>query len=975
MYHEEKGVNRWRVSKAVNSQIPTEKHSQSSPGTIPLLQRVTPKNREIAPESSDPHKMSSAGTSPRVGYQSTRRGSNSAPLGNNNGGLPEKPDQDENHAGSSGTERTEKRRSVPGWPDRGRSPLLFPPPTVDGQPPRVTPRNGNRPNNPPANATHSSASSTNPSRNPSASSTSDGAMPPVSRGRWSSANDLNGTPSNNAPSSKTNTGLVAMSNETHTGSGGGNNRLRDLVGRHGNSANPPDGVYMAHKKGRGESPLVVYRSPSERNANPERLNLDKRHLMNCPVLRHEERVRLLNYQNNYIVNITNLEGLPNLIFLDLYNNSIEVMDDALGCVPTLRVLMLGKNRITQIGNLELLTKLDVLDLHSNGIVAIEGLSTLTELRVLNLAGNKIEVVTGVGNLSSLTELNVRRNKITSILPGSIDKLFNLQRIFMSNNQISLFSSVGPLLSMKHLLELTLDGNPIALGDPDLYRRTLLTSMTGLKDLDLKRISDADRKTASAEVRRIDEKRRQEEQQEAEELLRRRQNELRQEAILAAAGAWVNGATASNNTRDPALNNIRQPTQGTGLMDDTPSLAAAAAAAAAAAQEQKRPIHGVSKSPRSSGRLSPNHLQESTSDPSVLLIGLAPLDESIRASAPSPVPRTQEEPTPAQATSQPEPIIPQRPLLFPGDRRRPVVVPTVPVIQPSAAPSSNTVTSEKPVIGSQPNSGAQLPPDDQSSDRREQSREPSPVLDEKRVGFFEFEPALDQSSDKGSRTLLIYGEAWECFELGRSLNSVNRLLIKYVGAAALLENLIPKLDLFPRLFSLEFSENAIVNFTDLLAILAVRQFRNHPTLSELVIKDNPICNLSLLRSFVVFNLSTLRKFNGVAITDEDQSIASLRFAPVLKEVLKLSGDLTLSPHGSAQNLRPPKGLESASQPSSSTPSPRLAARNRRNIESTGEEDDREGTKANAAPVWKPPKQPLAKHLSFETVAFSLSQKLP
>jgi leucine-rich repeat-containing protein 49 len=69
---------------------------------------------------------------------------------------------------------------------------------------------------------------------------------------------------------------------------------------------------------------VVYRSPSERASNPERLNLDRRHLTACPLLRHEEAVRLLNYQNNYITAISNLRQLPNLIFLDLYNNSIEV---------------------------------------------------------------------------------------------------------------------------------------------------------------------------------------------------------------------------------------------------------------------------------------------------------------------------------------------------------------------------------------------------------------------------------------------------------------------------------------------------------------------------------------------------------------------------------------------------------------------------------------------------------------------------
>ncbi len=77
-------------------------------------------------------------------------------------------------------------------------------------------------------------------------------------------------------------------------------------------------------------------------------------------------------------------------------------------VPALRVLMLGKNRITRIrcaalrvplqhpldalppgvSGLESLVRLDVLDLHSNLISAIEGLSTLTSLRVLNVAGTR-----------------------------------------------------------------------------------------------------------------------------------------------------------------------------------------------------------------------------------------------------------------------------------------------------------------------------------------------------------------------------------------------------------------------------------------------------------------------------------------------------------------------------------------------------------------------------------------------------------
>ena len=58
----------------------------------------------------------------------------------------------------------------------------------------------------------------------------------------------------------------------------------------------------------------------------------------------------------------------------------------------LRVLMAGKNRISQISNLTQLRKLDVLDLHSNEITEIKGLESQTELRVLNLAGNKYQII-------------------------------------------------------------------------------------------------------------------------------------------------------------------------------------------------------------------------------------------------------------------------------------------------------------------------------------------------------------------------------------------------------------------------------------------------------------------------------------------------------------------------------------------------------------------------------------------------------
>ena len=90
-----------------------------------------------------------------------------------------------------------------------------------------------------------------------------------------------------------------------------------------------------------------FRSREDKSANPERLSVDNRQLTACPILEGEERLRLLNYQNNNIQAISNVGNLPNLIFLDLYNNSIKSMTGLLA-VTQLRVLMLGKNKISKV---------------------------------------------------------------------------------------------------------------------------------------------------------------------------------------------------------------------------------------------------------------------------------------------------------------------------------------------------------------------------------------------------------------------------------------------------------------------------------------------------------------------------------------------------------------------------------------------------------------------------------------------------
>ncbi|ELT96533.1 hypothetical protein CAPTEDRAFT_183497 [Capitella teleta] len=245
---------------------------------------------------------------------------------------------------------------------------------------------------------------------------------------------------------------------------------------------------------------MVYRTPEERAANPDRLNLDRRRLAVCPILEGEEQLRLLNYQHNLISRIDNLSCMKRLIFLDLYDNHIDQIS-GLDALKSLRVLMLGKNRIKKILNLNSLTKLDVLDLHGNQISCIENLNHLTELRVLNLAGNCIRRVNKLSGLEALTELNLRRNQISTVT--DVEGLPSLQRLFLSFNEISSFDDIMCLGDSSMLSEISLDGNPFA-SDPN-YKQTVLSFMHQLKQFDMKRVSDEDHRSAVMKAKKEENK--------------------------------------------------------------------------------------------------------------------------------------------------------------------------------------------------------------------------------------------------------------------------------------------------------------------------------------------------------------------------------------------------------------------------------------------------------------------------------------
>ncbi|XP_054474352.1 leucine-rich repeat-containing protein 49 [Anoplopoma fimbria] len=257
----------------------------------------------------------------------------------------------------------------------------------------------------------------------------------------------------------------------------------------------------------------------------QRIDMDRRCLKECPQLGVMDELQLLNLQHNLITGIQHLSHLQQLVFLNLYDNHISEMT-GIESLSSLRILMLGKNRISKICCLGGLSKLNILDLHDNQICRIENMSHLSELRALNLAGNGICRVENLQGLDGLTELNLRHNRISAVT--EVDRLPRLQRLFLSCNNISSLDQLACLGESRSLSELTLDGNPVAL--ETWYKQAVLRCVLHLKQLDMKRITDEDRRMAGVQARKEEEKKRESHKQTLNK-------EKRRLAIRNAAQQW------------------------------------------------------------------------------------------------------------------------------------------------------------------------------------------------------------------------------------------------------------------------------------------------------------------------------------------------------------------------------------------------------------------------------------------------------
>ncbi|PVF92744.1 putative SDS22-protein phosphatase 1 regulatory subunit 7 [Serendipita vermifera] len=141
-----------------------------------------------------------------------------------------------------------------------------------------------------------------------------------------------------------------------------------------------------------------------------------------------------------------LLNIPSLQVLYFVQNKITQIEHLNHLGATLRSLELGSNRIRKIENLDELVNLEELWLGKNKITKLENLDKLTKLRLLSIQSNRITKIEGLDNLLNLEELYMSHNGLVKI--EGLDNNLKLKTLDVGNNEITLIENLSHLENLE-----------------------------------------------------------------------------------------------------------------------------------------------------------------------------------------------------------------------------------------------------------------------------------------------------------------------------------------------------------------------------------------------------------------------------------------------------------------------------------------------------------------------------------------------
>ncbi|KAK2462979.1 hypothetical protein APHAL10511_005031 [Amanita phalloides] len=174
-------------------------------------------------------------------------------------------------------------------------------------------------------------------------------------------------------------------------------------------------------------------------------------LANLRLPRFAKHLRRLCLRQNVITHLDPeiFHALVNLEELDLYDNKVKHLDDALDKLSGLQTLDLSFNLFKSVPErLEFMSKLETIYFVQNRISKITGLTSLVHLRSLELGGNKIRKIEGVDGLVNLEELWLGKNKISKI--EGLGTLKKVKILALQSNRITKLEGLEGLDSLEQL---------------------------------------------------------------------------------------------------------------------------------------------------------------------------------------------------------------------------------------------------------------------------------------------------------------------------------------------------------------------------------------------------------------------------------------------------------------------------------------------------------------------------------------------
>ncbi|MBZ3879193.1 Centrosomal protein of 97 kDa [Sciurus carolinensis] len=200
----------------------------------------------------------------------------------------------------------------------------------------------------------------------------------------------------------------------------------------------------------------------------------------------EADIHTLILDKNQIIKLENLEKCKRLIQLSVANNRLVRMM-GVAKLTQLRVLNLPHNSIGYVEGLKELVHLEWLNLAGNNIKAMEQINSCTALQHLDLSDNNIPQIGDLSKLISLKTLLLHGNIITSLrmVPAYLPR--SLAILSLAENEIRDLNEISFLASLTELKQLSIMNNPCVMATPSIpgfdYRPYIVSWCLNLRVLD------------------------------------------------------------------------------------------------------------------------------------------------------------------------------------------------------------------------------------------------------------------------------------------------------------------------------------------------------------------------------------------------------------------------------------------------------------------------------------------------------------